>query len=53
MGDFNSTPNPTIDKLNYTSHKPESKIYQHLNNYSDTYRLTHPQKKLYMYKFYQ
>jgi len=45
MGDFNSTPNPIIDKLNYTSHKPESKIYQYLNNYSDTYRITHPQKK--------
>ena len=47
MGDFNSTSNPTIDKLNYISHKPELKIYQHLNNYSDTYRLTHPQKKSY------
>jgi Endonuclease/Exonuclease/phosphatase family len=43
IGDFNSIPNPKIDRLNNTPIN-RNPIYNHLNNYSDVFRTLNPTK---------
>ena len=49
MGDFNATPNPSIDREFPNNNKPELKIFKKLNQYSDTFRILHPHKQKYTY----
>src|SRR5438552_11458603 len=37
MGDFNATPNLSIDRKSFINNKPELKLYKKLNSYSDTF----------------
>src|SRR3954470_17858771 len=46
MGDFNDTPKPHIDKNPPQKIKPKTKIYNTLKtNFSDTFRILHPDTK--------
>jgi hypothetical protein len=42
MGDFNSVPNPILDKLHNNSPSQKNPIYNHLSLYTDTFRHLHP-----------
>ena len=42
MGDFNSVPNPSIDKLHNNTPSQKNPIYNFLTNYTDTFRHLHP-----------
>jgi len=42
MGDFNSVPNPSIDKLHNNSSSQKNPIYNYLTFYTDFFRHLHP-----------
>ena len=42
MGDFNSVPNPSIDKFHNNTPSQKNPIYNFLTNYTDTFRHLHP-----------
>jgi exonuclease III len=52
MGDFNSVPNPALDRNNdNTSNTPETHLLKKLlHRLSDVYRITHPNKRVYTCK---
>ena len=42
MGDFNSVPNPSTDRLHNNTPSQKNPIYNYLTNYTDTFRHLHP-----------
>jgi exonuclease III len=47
MGDFNSVPNPILDKLHNNNPSPTNSLYKNLTNYTDSFRYLHPSSSAY------